>query len=101
MIVVLVQPVTAVGFCVILRFGHIFILSNLLEPNLKPASISEIKQELNNATQKQLLELCLRLIKYKKENKELLSYLLFEDHDVRTYVESVKKEIDEQFSGIN
>lgn len=68
---------------------------------MKPASISEIKQELNNATQKQLLELCLRLIKYKKENKELLSYLLFEDHDVATYVESVKKQIDEQFAGIN
>ncbi len=46
---------------------------------------------------KQLLEFCLRLAKYKKENKELLTYLLFEEHDEQGYVENIKKEIDKNF----
>ncbi len=68
---------------------------------MKSASISEIKHELINSSPKELLELCLRLIKYKKENKELLNYLLFEANDLHSYIESIKKEIDEQFLQIN
>ncbi|MDB5198657.1 MAG: hypothetical protein JWO92_620 [Chitinophagaceae bacterium] len=68
---------------------------------MKSASISEIKQELANASPKELLDLCLRVIKYKKENKELLSYLLFEAHDLPSYIENIKKEIDDQFLEIN
>jgi gas vesicle protein len=68
---------------------------------LKSASISEIKQELTNTPPKELLELCLRVIKYKKENKELINYLLFEAHDLPGYIENIKKEIDEQFLQIN
>jgi gas vesicle protein len=68
---------------------------------LKTSSISEIKQELNNASPKELLELCLRLVKYKKENKELLSYLLYEANDLPSYIENMKKQMDEQFLQIN
>ena len=68
---------------------------------MKTASISEVKNELANASQKELLEVCLRLIKYKKENKELLNYLLFEAYNLPGYIESIKKEIDEQFAEIN
>ncbi len=68
---------------------------------MKTASISEIKQELTNASSKELLELCLRVIKYKKENKELLTYLLFEAHDLPSYIENIKKEMDENFLQIN
>jgi len=68
---------------------------------LKPASISEIKQELTNTSPKELLELCLRVIKYKKENKELINYLLFEAHDIAGYIQNIKNEIDEQFLQIN
>lgn len=68
---------------------------------MKTASISEIKQELTSASPKELLELCLRVIKYKKENKELLSYLLFEANDLPAYVENIKKDMDEQFTQIN
>jgi hypothetical protein len=64
---------------------------------MKPASINEIKQELSTLPPKRILELCLRLAKYKKENKELLTYLLFEAHDAHGFVEGAKKEIDEQF----
>lgn len=68
---------------------------------MKAASINEIKQELNVSGSARLLELCIRLAKYKKENKELLSYLLFEANDETTYIESVKREMDIQFAEIN
>lgn len=68
---------------------------------MKAATIHEIKQELNTTPPAALLDLCLRLAKYKKENKELLTFLLFEAHDEAAYIESVKRDIDEQFAGIN
>lgn len=68
---------------------------------MKAASLNELKQELNTKPQKEILELCLRLAKYKKENKELLTFLLFESGDLPSYIQSVKTEIDEQFSLIN
>ena len=68
---------------------------------MKTASLSEIKQELISAPQKELLALCLRLIKYKKENKELVNYLLFEANDISSYKENIKAEMDEQFLQIN
>lgn len=64
---------------------------------MKSATISEIKKELNELPQKQLVELCLSLSKYKKDNKEFLDYLLFEAHDKSNFALSVKKEIDELF----
>jgi hypothetical protein len=68
---------------------------------MKPASISEIKNELGNLPASRLAELCLQLAKYKKDNKELLSYLLFEETDLPSYIESVKKQMDEAFGTIN
>jgi gas vesicle protein len=68
---------------------------------MRTASISEIKHELTKTSQKELLELCLRIIKYKKENKELTSYLLFEAYDMPGYIAAIKKEIDEHFIQIN
>ena len=64
---------------------------------MKAASISELKQELNNLPSKEVIDLCIRLAKYKKENKELLTYLLFEAFDEDAYIANVKKEIDEAF----
>ena len=61
---------------------------------MKPAVNSEIKQELNTLSAKELLELCLQLAKYKKDNKELLSYLLFEADDLPSYIAGVKEEIE-------
>ena len=64
---------------------------------MKAASISELKQELSNLPLKEVIDLCIRLAKYKKENKELLTYLLFEAFDQDAYIANVKKEIDEAF----
>ncbi|HUH28820.1 hypothetical protein [Gelidibacter sp.] len=68
---------------------------------MKAVSVVTIKKELKHRSSEELLELCLRLSKFKKENKELLTYLLFESHDEAGYIESVKAEIDEQFKTIN
>ena len=68
---------------------------------MKAASLNELKQELGTRTQKDLLQFCLRLAKFKKENKELLTFLLFEADNLQSYIQSVKMEIDEQFSAIN
>ena len=64
------------------------------------ASIQEIKKELRSYDTDSLQELCMRLAKYKKENKELLNYLLFEAHNEQAYVENVKEEIQELFKTV-
>lgn len=68
---------------------------------MKSATLKELKTELNHRSQSELLDLCLRLSRFKKENKELLTYLLFEASDENRYIESVKEYIDEQFEEVN
>lgn len=68
---------------------------------MKAASVKEIKQELSNLSKGELLDLCLHLSKFKKENKELLTYLLYEASDEPAYIESIKREIEELFRQIN
>lgn len=64
---------------------------------MKAATVRELRQELSRRSSKDLIELCLRLAKFKKDNKELLTYLLFEAADETAYINSVKSEIDAQF----
>jgi hypothetical protein len=64
---------------------------------MKVSSLSELKKELHELPQKQLMELCLSLAKYKKDNKEFLDYLLFQSHDKQSFVTAIKTEIDEHF----
>ena len=68
---------------------------------MKSASLNELQKELINQPSKKLIELCLRLAKHKKENKELLTYLLFEADDEEAYIRGVKSEVDLQFSEMN
>lgn len=68
---------------------------------MKAASIHEIKKELESRDSKEILEYCLRLVKFKKENKELLTYLLFQTGDMAAYISGIKNEIDQQFSQVN
>jgi hypothetical protein len=65
---------------------------------MKTASLHEIKSELHHRDENELMALCLRLAKYKKENKELLTYLLFEAHHEQAYVTGVKEDMDELFT---
>lgn len=68
---------------------------------LKPASLKQLKDELKDKSAPELKELCLQLSRFKIENKELLTYLLFESHDEDGYIQKVKEFIDVQFSEIN
>jgi len=68
---------------------------------MKAVTVKELKEELTNYTPKELRDLCLRLSRFKKENKELLTYLLFESSDEALYIESIKNEVDQQFEQIN
>lgn len=68
---------------------------------MKAASLSELQKELAALPPKKLLELSIRLVKYKKENKELLSYLIFESHDEKNYIKSVKEQVDVDFANMN
>lgn len=68
---------------------------------MKAVSVVTIRKELKNKSNEELETLCLRLSRFKKENKELLTYLLFEADDENGYIETVKSYIDEQFDAIN
>lgn len=68
---------------------------------MKAVTVKELGKELNNLSPKELRELCLRLSRFKKENKELLTYILFESPDEESYIQKVKTEIDTQFAEIN
>jgi hypothetical protein len=68
---------------------------------MKAASLRELKSELMQAEREDLLSLCLQLAKFKKENKELLTYLLFEANDQDSFVFTIQQEIDDQFEAIN
>ena len=68
---------------------------------MKAASLKELKTELYNLTPEQVLNLCMHLAKYKKENKELLTYLLFEAHDEQSYIKEIKEQIDALFNDVN
>lgn len=68
---------------------------------MKSSTVSQLKKELSYRSSEELLALCLRLAKFKKENKELLTYLLFEAADENAYIASVKREMAAQFETIN
>ena len=68
---------------------------------MKTASLKEIKTELNRVHPARLLELCIQMAKYKKENKELLTYLLFDSYDEKAYINEVKSHMDSLFKEIN
>ncbi|MEP2667885.1 MAG: hypothetical protein ABJH04_02760 [Cyclobacteriaceae bacterium] len=68
---------------------------------MKTATVHEIKKELATLDPDQVRALCLRLAKFKKENKELLTYLLFEAHDEDAYVMDARRETEEQFKALS
>ena len=68
---------------------------------MKAASVNDLKEELKQLPADRLVEVCLRLAKFKKENKELLNYLLFQSHDEQNYLTAVKTEIENEFTEIN
>lgn len=68
---------------------------------MKAVSVTTIKKELQHYSNGELIKIILRLSTFKKENKELLTYLLFEAEDEFSYINSIKTYLDEQFENIN
>lgn len=65
------------------------------------ATVKQLKDELKHKEKEELIELCLSMAKFKKDTKELLTYLLFEAHDEESYISGVKAEITEDFMDMN
>lgn len=65
---------------------------------MKAASIAELKKALVRLEHGELLDACLRLARFKKDNKELLTYLLFLAENEQGYANYLCEEIDEQFA---
>lgn len=68
---------------------------------MKPASAKEIRDELKHRDREELLQIVQRLARFKKENKELLTYLLFSASNEEAYKDNVKRFMDEEFQQIN
>jgi len=68
---------------------------------MKSASLAQIRKELKTLSREEVSELCEKLIKYKRDNKELLNYLLFESVDEDAYVRAIKEDVSEAFSATN
>lgn len=68
---------------------------------MNTASITEVKKELKTLPKDELIAICLDLGKFKKENKELLSYILFEKENEQRYIDELKVEVELEFSNIN
>lgn len=69
--------------------------------NMKAATVYDIKEGLNSLPPAQVTEICLRLVKFKKENKELVSYLLFEANQLQSYLAVIKSDMETEFAEIN
>lgn len=61
------------------------------------ASIKQLKDTLSTLGREELTGLLLRMVKFKKENKELLTFLLFEAGDLDAYVYEISLEIKDEF----
>jgi hypothetical protein len=68
---------------------------------MKASTLSDLQKELSTLPPKRVIEIATRLAKHKKENKELLTYLLFEAGNEEGYISGIKEETDQQFSEIN
>ena len=68
---------------------------------MKPASIKEIKEELQALNSPDLADLLMRLGKFKKENKELLTYLLLYKQDEQRYIAEIKESMHIMFTEVN
>lgn len=73
----------------------------LLGYDLEATGLSDIKKELQEIEPKVLIELCLKLAKYKRDNKDFLGYLLFKAHDKTFFLSEIKTQVQTQFSEIN
>jgi 4-alpha-glucanotransferase len=63
-------------------------------------TLSEIKKELKSRSHEDIVDLCLQLAKYKKDNKEYLGFLLYDAEDISHFLQDVLKNMDQMFDEI-
>ena len=68
---------------------------------MKSASLAEIRKELKSLSREEVMALCEKLAKYKKDNKEYLNYLLFDSIDEEAYAQRIKHDVAEAFNATN
>ncbi len=68
---------------------------------IQTSNINTLKKELIDLPKEVVIDYCIRLAKYKKDNKELLHYLLFEAHNEQAYIDEIKKDIESELKNIN
>lgn len=68
---------------------------------MKSASLAQIRKEIKILPREEVVALCEKLIKYKRDNKELINYVLFEADDEDAYVEAIKADVSEAFCATN
>ncbi len=66
---------------------------------MKSASVADIRREVKQLSAIELQKITELLAKYSNDNKAYLSYLLYEAHDKASYIQNVKDELREGFSG--
>jgi len=64
-------------------------------------SLARLRKELRSMPQDELAELCIRLARYNKDNKELIHYLLFEAQDEAGFVVKAKNMVTEAIAATN
>jgi len=67
---------------------------------MKTGTAKEIRDELKDLNEDELRQIVQRLARFKKENKELLTYLLFEAHHEDDYIEHIKQLMDDRFNAL-
>jgi hypothetical protein len=68
---------------------------------MKAASVKEIKSALENLPASVLVDLCLRVVKFRNENKELATYVLFDEANEAAYVRSVHESLELLFADVH
>lgn len=68
---------------------------------MKTNGIAEIKKTIKNISQAELAEICLKLARFKKDNKEYIHFLLYEASDPLSYADDVKESLHDSLKNLN
>ena len=68
---------------------------------MRAASLAQIKSELKEKSREELLELCVKMAKFKVLNKEYLTYLIFEAEQEAEFIQLVKETMNDMLDDMN
>ncbi len=68
------------------------------ESQLQSAPLKELKRQLENLQQREVVNYCLKLARYKHDNKDFLHYLIFESADPGAFSKRLREEVDAGFA---